>query len=141
MVSGVLTPLTSGGTSTYSQVLASRSTIYNQCLTNSGTSSHNQAFVNDSPGINSQLIGNGNTGFDNPIIRNEDAAMYSHAMHNDDIDLDEYTLWDLLGVASSASMNQKQICVALLGCISFFLVSNQRCKCCLLSRWWYKIRK
>ena len=120
MVSGVFTPLTSGGTSTYSQVLANRNTIYNQCLTNSGTSSHNQAFVNDSPGINSQLIGNGNTGFDNPVIRNEDAAMYSHAMHNDDIGLDEYTLWDLLGVASSASMNQKQICVALLSFISFF---------------------
>ena len=56
----------------------------------------------------------------NPIIHNEDAAMYSHTMHNDDIDLDEYTLWDLLGVASSASMNQKQICVALLSFISFF---------------------
>ena len=106
-----------------------------------GTSSHSQAFVNGSPGINSQLIGNGNAGFDNPISRNEDAAMYSHAMHNDDIDLDEYTPWDLLGVASSASMNQKQIYVALLGFISFFLVPNQRCKCCLLSRWWYKIRK
>ena len=46
--------------------------------------------------------------------------MYSQAMHNGDIDQDECSLRDLLGVASSASMNQKQIYVALLGFISFF---------------------
>ena len=99
---------------------SNRSTIYNQWLINSGTSSYSQTFVNGSPGINDQLIKNGNDGFDYLVICNEDAAMYSQAMHNDDIDLDEYTLWDLLGVASSASMNQKQIRVALLGFISFF---------------------
>ena len=71
---------------------SNRSTIYNQCLTNSGTSSYGQTLVNGSPGINDQLIRNGNAGFDNPVICNEDAAMYSQAMHNDDIDLDEYTL-------------------------------------------------
>ena len=53
-------------------------------------------------------------------ICNGGAAMYSQAMHNGDIDQDECSLRDLLGVASSASMNQKQICVALLGFISFF---------------------
>ena len=106
-----------------------------------GTSSYSQAFVNGNPGTYSRLIGNGNAGSGNLVILNEDAAMYNQAMHNGDIDQDECSLRDLLGVASSASMNQKQICVALLGFISFFLVPNQRCKCCLLSRWWYKIRK
>ena len=106
MVSGVFTPLTSGGTSTYSQVLAKSNTIYNQCLTNSGTSSHSQAFVNGSPRTYSRLIENGNAGSENLVICNEEAAMYSQAMHNGDIDLNEYSLRDLLGAASSVSMDR-----------------------------------
>ena len=98
--------LTNGGTNTYSQALTSMNTIYNQGLTNSGTSSYSQAFVNGSPRTYSRLIENGNAGSENLVICNEEAAMYSQAMHNGDIDLNEYSLWDLLGVASSVSVDR-----------------------------------
>ena len=84
------------------------------------TSSYSQAFVNGSSETYSPLIRNGSVGSGNLAICNGGAAMYSQAMHNGDIDQDECSLRDLLGVASSASMNQKQIYVALLGFISFF---------------------
>ncbi|RVW60585.1 Transcriptional activator DEMETER [Vitis vinifera] len=112
--------LANGGTSTYSQALANGgtiyyqglgngSTIYDQGLANSGTSSYSQAFVNGSPGAYSRLIGNGSAGSGNLAIGNGDAALYSQAMHNGDIDLNEYSLQDLLGLASSASVDRSSV--------------------------------
>ena len=74
-----------------------------------GTSSYSHAFVNGNPGTYSRLIGNGNAGSGNLVILNEDAAMYNQAMHNGDIDLSEYSLQDLLGVASNASVDSSSV--------------------------------
>ena len=74
-----------------------------------GTSSYSQAFVKGNPRTYSRLIGNGNAGSGNLVILNEDAAMYNQAMHNGDIDLSEYSLQDLLGVASNASVDSSSV--------------------------------
>ena len=52
---------------------------------------------------------NGNAGYCNLTIGNEDVVLYNQAMHNDDVELNGCSLQELLGVASSASVDRSNI--------------------------------
>lgn len=101
--------LASGGAICYQGLTSDGGATYNQGLVNGGTSSYSQPFVNSSAGAYSCITGSGSSSSSNWAIGNGYTSLYSQAMNTGDVDLNSFSLRDLLRAVSGPSMDRDNI--------------------------------